>query len=210
MECAGRLKNKPDVGIIRTGARIIDGKGEMISQRENSDGGLSTSDFFCSWLEGRSLMLLCCILFNTKYLTRSGGFNSKYQLFQDVLAEFVLAKKYDRIDIKEVMASFRKHPFQRTENVKVKEWCDDSKYLLEKMCELELAQKPTIYEKGLVHFTKHNYGIAENINSFIKRNFWYFRIYKIFEFKFSPAEYFYRKYKRRIFSKVGKLKRKII
>ncbi len=208
-KCVNRLRENPDIGIVRTGARIIDANGGVIKVKENNDEGLSVSDYFYTWLEGRSLMLLCCILFNTKYLIQSGGFNSKYQLFQDVLAEFILASKYGRIDIKEVMASFRKHPFQRTENVKVKEWCDESIYLLDKMCELAPENREIIMRQGLVHFSKHNYGIAENIKQIINRHIWYFRIYKKFQYKFSPLQYFYRKYKRKIFSVLGKLKRKV-
>ena len=208
-KCVNRLRKNPDIGIVRTGARIIDFNGEVINEKENNEDGLSVTSFFCKWLEGRSLMLLCCILFNTKYLIQSGGFNSKFQLFQDVLAEFTLASKYGRIDINDVMASFRKHPFQRTENVKVREWCDDSIYLLDKMCELVPENKEAIKQQGLVHFSKHNYEVAENIKQVLERYIWYFRIYKMFQYKYSPFQYFYRKHKRKIFASLGRLKRRI-
>jgi len=204
------IKNQDDVGIIRSGARIIDHTGETIKEIENVDQNKSTVDLFSTWLEGQSLMLLCSILFNTEFLRQQGGFDSKYLLFQDVLTEFKLLAKYGRIDVRDVKGSFRKHPAQRTDNVNVSEWCEESVYLLEEMCKLVPEKKELIYKKGLAHFSKHNYDLAKGIKSITKRYAWYYRIYKIFECEYSPFKYFYKKYKSKITSKLGKGKRKIL
>ena len=208
--CISGITPSDDIGIIRCGSRIINHAGKVIKEVENNDQGKSTHELFSCWLDGRSLMLLCSIIFNTEYLKKIGGFKSKYLLFQDVLTEFKLVAKYGRIDIRDAKGSFRKHPAQRTDNVNVKEWCEDSMYLLEEMCKLVPEHQALIYKKGLTHFSKHNYGLAEGIKSITQRYSWYLRIYKIFEYEFSPFQYFYRKIKHRTFSKIGEVKRNII
>ena len=197
------------VGIIRSGARIIDHAENVIKEIDNLDQNKSTIELFSTWLDGQTLMVLCSILFNTEYLRREGGFDSKYHLFQDVLMEFKLLSKYGRKDIKGVKGSFRKHPSQRTDRIKISDWCEESIFLLNEMCKLVPEGKGVIRKKGLVHFSKHNYDLAESIKSVVKRNVWYFRIYKKFDYAYSPFQYFYYKYKTKTFSKLGKVKRKI-
>ena len=197
------------VGIIRSGARIIDHAENVIKEKDNLDQNKSTIELFSTWLDGQTLMVLCSILFNTEYLKREGGFDSKYHLFQDVFTEFKLLSKYGRKDIKGVKGSFRKHPSQRTDSINISDWCEESIFLLNEMFKLVPEGEDVIRKKGLVHFSKHNYDLAESLRSAVKRHVWYFRIYKRIDYAYSPFQYFYNKFKRKKFSKLGKIKRKI-
>ena len=144
---------KEDVGIIRTGMRRIDSNGTVIGENENLAGGLSTTDFFIGWLYGKTPMHLCSTLFNTKKLKEIGGFNSKHNLFQDVIAEVILAAKFGRVDVREIKASFRKHPSQRTHAVEIKAWCEDSLILLDTICKLAPEDKKMLSGIGLSFFS---------------------------------------------------------
>ena len=62
----------------------------------------------------------------------------------------------------------------------------------------------------MVHFSKHNYDLAENISPIFKRYNSYYRIFKKFEFTYSPLIHFQRKSKRKLFTTLGIIKRRIL
>jgi glycosyltransferase involved in cell wall biosynthesis len=207
--CMGSVQYRIDVGLVRTGARIIDAQGLTLRELRNTMGGLSTADFFVAWLESRTWMFLACTLFNTARLREVGGFNSKHQLFQDVLAEFELGATWGRVDVPEVKASFRKHGLQNTTAAKLDLWCEDSVFLLEAMCRLAPTRQAEIRMKGLRHFAKHNYGLAETIGSASQRIRMYYRIYKTFEQAYSPLRFFFERRRARAIAALGRLKRRV-
>lgn len=184
--CMEAADYSTDFGIIRTGVRIIDSEANILVEKENLAQGLTTKDFFLTFLSRKLSMLLCATLFNTKKLTDSGGFNSKHQLWQDVCAEFTVAAKFGRLDVKDIKASFRTHPSQRTVNVNIANWCEDSMYLLDLMCDLLPSARKLIRNKGLPYFARHNYSVASRLQSPIKKFIAYLVVYRSFNYRFAP------------------------
>lgn len=196
--CLQAVNCKGDTGIIRTGMRIINSDGVVIGENENLVGGLSTSDFFIGWFTRKTTMHLCSTLFNTKKLKQIGGFHSKHNLFQDVIAEVILAAKFGRADVREIKASFRRHPSQRTHAVQINSWCEDSLILLDTICNLVPEDKIILRNKGLQSLSFHNYKLAENIESPFKRLFTHLKIFKMFGYKRAYLRKYIRGQKKRI------------
>jgi len=206
--CITAVDFKTDVGLIRTGVRVIDQNGRVLAEKENTLGGLASEDFLLAWLDREMPMLLCGSLFNARGLRETGGFNSKHQLFQDVLAEFHMAARYGRMDVREVKATFRRHSGQRTHLRSLRHWCEDSLFLMDQMCSLAERKRDMIIHKGLKFFAEHNYDIASQIQSPIKRLFAYLLVYRFFSYRYSPLRFYhdrilskrFRSIRRRLFT----------
>jgi glycosyltransferase involved in cell wall biosynthesis len=179
--CMNRVSHNKDIGIIRTGTRIIDGNENVIGKAFILTGGLSTEDFILSWFKLQTSFYFCCILFNTKRLKEIGGFGSKTNLFQDVVASVQLAAKFGRIDIDEIKASFRKHGSERTFAVKVGEWLEDSLYLLDLICDLFPENRSLLKREGLAYFSRFNYILATKVKSPVDRFTVYLKLVKTFK-----------------------------
>ena len=184
--CMKSLGRKTDVGIIRTGTRIIDQDGNAKKEIRNNAGGLPIEDFFREWFKGQTALYLCSTLFNSEYLNKIGGFKSKKNLFQDVVAEFLLAAKFGRIDVPEVKASYRKHDETITYAAKVEEWCEDSLLLLGLMCELAPSDKEVIRAEGRRYLARTNYRRASLIKGIRERIAACWTVYKMFNYSSTP------------------------
>jgi len=180
---------RTDIGLIRTGARVIDGEGNTKIEYQNLSEGDPLEDLFFSWFSGKAPLYLCNSLFNTAGLRDIGGFRSKTNLYQDVVAEFKLAARHGRIDIPDVKASFRRHLNNMGSASKVNDWCADSLYLLEVMCDLVPFNKDLIRKKGMVYFARKNYRLALTIKSPFKRFATYGMVYKTFGYRYSPIQF---------------------
>ena len=174
-----------DIGIIRTGMRRIDSDGKLLRECPNFAGGLSTEDFFMTWFKGKTPMHLCMSLFNTNKLKQIGGFNSKHNLFQDVLAEVQLAAKFGRLDIEDIKASYRMHPAQNSSSTQMKAWCEDSFILFDAMCDLVTEKKALLKKRGKTFFFRHNYDIAKKIKLPSNRFRSYLIVFKSFGYLYS-------------------------
>ena len=186
MEAAGY---RTGIGIIRTGTRIIDAGGNILRELPNRAVGLSTIDFFLAWFSYQTSPYLCSTLLNTRRLREMGGFKSKNNLFQDVVAEFRLAHEFGRVDIQDLKASFRKHPSENTFAVKVKDWCEDSLYLLDVMCELEPEHDALLRSAGKRFFFHLNYNKAQVIRSPVQRFMAYLTVFEKFDYPYSPIPF---------------------
>jgi glycosyltransferase involved in cell wall biosynthesis len=140
--CINAIGDRHEIGIVRTGTREIDQNGNVLIESPNTVDGLSNEELYRQWFAWKTSLYLCSTLFNTRRLIEIGGFQSKHNLFQDVLAEFQVAARHGRIDIFDVKASFRKHPGAETLASEVDAWCEDSAFLLDSIC--TLATKYTI------------------------------------------------------------------
>ena len=182
--CMNSISSNMDSGIIRTGTRIIDGNGNVLAKAFNRMEGLSTNDFILSWFKWKTAFYFCSILFNTKRLKEIGGFGSKTNLFQDVVAGVRLASKFGRIDIHDMKASFRKHGSERTLAVKVGEWLEDSLYLLDLICDLFPENRSLLRKEGLAYFSRFNYNLARKVKSPVYRSMIYLKLIKTFKLIF--------------------------
>jgi glycosyltransferase involved in cell wall biosynthesis len=167
--CLKAAEYKVKYGIIRSGTRLIDSNARAIKEKENNVAGLSAEDFFLGWFSNKTTLYLCSTLFNTAFLKAVGGFSSRHNLFQDVVAEVRLAAAHGRIDVKDVKASFRKHEGERTLEARVKAWCEDSLELLDLMCDMATERKSLIKEKGMRFFADVNFNRAMAVSNPIGR-----------------------------------------
>ena len=193
--CINFSKGNNDVGIIRTGMRRIDSEGKVIGEVENLVGGLPLEQFFLGWFNGKTPMHLCCTLFNTKKLIEIGGYKSKNNFFQDVLAEVILAAEFGRVDIQDIKASFRTHTEQNAYAVPIRGWCEDSVELLEKICELSPKDKELIRKVGKAFFANHCYKHASAIKYPLKKFSAYLLIFRTFNYQIG---YFEKRIKKKI------------
>ena len=195
--CINATGGDLSTGIIRTGTRLIDGNGNVCGETPNRAQGLTTAEFFAAWLTGRTAMYLCSTLFNTARLREIGGFKSKTDLFQDVLAEIQLAANFGRIDVQDVKASFRRHNDNNGSKARVNDWCEDSLFLLDTICDLAPELEYTLRQQGIGYFCRKNYGIASRIKSPIERVSAYMMIFRRFGYRYSPIHYMYHRLERK-------------
>lgn len=191
--CMRPLKVGTEVGIIRTGTRLIDGKGKVLRETPNEVGGLSTTDFLLGWYDRKTALYLCSTLFNTRRLREIGGFASRSNLYQDVVAEVKLAARFGRLDVREVKASFRRHADNGGSAAGTMAWCEDSLFLLDTMCEaVPKDAREKLRQEGLVYFCRKCYRNAANIKPSARRISTYWRVFRAFEFQYSPLAFTYR------------------
>jgi hypothetical protein len=125
----------------------------------------------------------CSTLFNTKRLKEIGGFHSKHNLFDDVIAEVKLAAKYNRVDVPDVKASFRHHSNRLTGKQEISKWCEESLILLDTMCALVPASRAALVKsEGMKHFLRGNYRRARNVRFFSSRLAAYGTVLKYFDY----------------------------
>jgi hypothetical protein len=137
---------------------------------------------------------MCSTLFNTGKLRGIGGFSSKTNLYQDVVAEVKLAARFGRKDVREVKASFRRHDDNRGSAARTMAWCEDSLYLLDVMCGVVPAeQRPVLRRRGMVYFCRKCYRNAAGIASPVRRMATYWQIFRVFEFHYSPFAFAWRR-----------------
>lgn len=182
--CIDAVRGDTTVGIIRTGSRIIDAHGTIQRQVVNRVGGCSTADFFLGWFAGLTALYLCSTLYNTRALQDGGGFHSPRNLLDDVVATARLAAQLGRADVYDVKASFRRHGGQSGAASDIKEWCEDSLFLLNLMCELAPERQAEIRRKGLRYLCGQNYGRVGRRAT--NRLYAYLLVYSMFGYRYSP------------------------
>jgi glycosyltransferase involved in cell wall biosynthesis len=182
--CIRAANDISDIGLIRTGMRWIDRHDNVCGEALNRVGGLSFEGFLLGWFTGKTPMHPCSTLFNTKRLKAIGGFHSKNNLYDDVIAEVKLAAKHNRVDIPDVKASFRHHPNRLSTSQQIASWCEDSLILLDTMCSLVPASKVAfVRSEGVKFFVRDNYCRAFKITSFFSRLSAYGTILEYFNYR---------------------------
>lgn len=185
--CLRAAHYRDDVGVILTATRIINAEGTVIHEGRNAVAGLSTGEFFLAWIKGKTSLYLCNTLYNTKALKASGGFRSKHNLFQDVMATAKLAASHGRIDIDALKASARQHGGKWTHVARVQGWCEDSLELLDLMCELAPDKQAELRKQGGEFFANVNFNRATDIRSPLKRAEALLLVYRLFGRRYLPS-----------------------
>jgi glycosyltransferase involved in cell wall biosynthesis len=186
--CMDAVKhNEP--GVILTGARVIDSEGNVLSASHNTVGGCSTVDFILGWFDRKLPLYLCSTVFNTKGLKQLGGIRSKANKYDDVVAYVQLAAKYGRVDVFDIKASFRRHGSNIGGDAHYSEWCEDSLYLLDIMCNAVPEHAAVIRDRGMSYFCKRNYNRVAGIRYPIKRLHAYLSVYRTFNYCCSPVKF---------------------
>lgn len=183
MQAAGY---REDIGVIRTGIRIIDATGSSTKDCLNSVVGLPYEQFILGWYQHRTAWYLANTLYNTEKLREIGGLYSNKQVLQDCIATAILAKQYGRIDLEAVKASVRRHSDEITFAVKVNDWCDDFIDFIALIDRLADKDNRLLYQEGRKFFAFLSYKRAEKIDSPLRRNIIYLSIYQKFKFSCQP------------------------
>ncbi len=191
--CMDAVRGHGEPGIILTGIRQIDSTGNVLSVSHNRASGYSTADFILDWFGHKLPLYLCSTLFNTKRLKQLGGFHSKTNRYDDVVAYVQLAAKYGRVDIFDIKASFRRHDSNLGSATHYYEWCEDSLYLLDIMCNVVPEHAALIRARGMSYFCLRNYRHAAGIKSPLKRLSAYLTVYRTFDYSYSPLKFMYVK-----------------
>ena len=201
--CISSLKPDQTVGAIFTGVRIIDEHDSVLEEHQNNGAGLGPLEFMTGWFDSKTVLYLCSTLYNTARLKEVGGFFSKNNLYDDLVPTFILATKYGRVDVAEVKAGFRRHQGNRGSAIPIREWVEDSLYLLDVLYRLLPDDRHTLRKQGELYFCKKMYeyiseGLAAS-SSFLD----YLRIYKAYHYCYSPLRYWYT---RKLGRRVGRIK----
>ena len=188
--CVDALDGYQDVGVIITGTRKIGNKGELLNEHPNYMQNLSYADYFLNWFTHKTALYMCSTLYNTKSLKQIDGFHSKTYHYQDVVTTAILSANYGRIDIRDVKASFRDHSVSKSKTYTIDDWITDSLYLLDVICKHAPEKDEILRNAGLISFAKKNYRRAGTISSMRDRWKTYMMVYKRFDYKYSPVNYF--------------------
>jgi len=154
--CINEARRNPKAGLIRTGARVVDEDGKVIYSTLNAVGGLDFTQFVLAWIDGKTLPFMCSTLFRTAPL-KEIGIKSKYHRWDDVMGEFEIAFRYGRIDIPDVKASYCIHPGELTFKEGIREWCEDSRELIELVCRLVPQDEALLRHRLTLHMAALNY-----------------------------------------------------
>lgn len=184
--CINKAEQSKDIGVIRTGTRLVDGKGNTVAEFPNRALGSSMEDFTKSWFTGKTALYFCSTLFNTEGLRCIGGFHSRKNLFQDAVAVVTLASQYPVVNVEDVKASFRKHSGEMTFSARVSDWCDDSLQVIELIQDNATKDKTYLKNESIRFFSRLNYRRARAVRSRLKRIWTHLIVWKKFQFKHPP------------------------
>jgi glycosyltransferase involved in cell wall biosynthesis len=184
--CVKASGYQPDGKIIHTGIRLIDANGQVVNKRPNLAGGCSTDAFFRAWFAGKAPLYLCNTLFHTESLREVGGFRSKYNIYNDVIAIVQLAAKYGRVNIQDIKASPRLHDSKISFSADISKRCEESLFLLDLMCELVSENRELVRHEGMKAFSARSYSRARRVKSPLKRFMAYMKVYKKFHYRYPP------------------------
>jgi len=145
--CVGLAAEQPNLGLYRAGTRVVDGQGSVIREMPNGAVGLSFDDYVMAWLSGTTSPYQCSAMFLTTAL-QSTGLHSRHYLYDDVIAQFKIAARYGRADLEAIKATFRLHAGELTSKADIAAWCEESRDLLEILCELSPSNAAAIRSQG--------------------------------------------------------------
>lgn len=186
--CVRSLQGRTDVGVVRTGIRIIDGDGRVLSEKENLAEGLSFEDFVRAWFTGKSPHYLPNTLFNTVGLKKLGGFHSKRYLFQDGVALVQIASEMGRVDVREAKASFRRHGENYGAHPsRALAWAEDCLYLRDVVMGLVAEpERAAVHRDATAFLCRKAYRQASAIPGVVDRAKMYGQIYRMFGYSQLP------------------------
>jgi glycosyltransferase involved in cell wall biosynthesis len=187
--CRRSAAEAGEVGVIRTGLRLISGDGAVLREIPNRARGAHLSDFVRSWFIHETSPYCCNTLLNTRALKEIGGFDSRHFLFQDVLAQIKVAAIRSTVNVPEVKASFREHQTNMGAAGRVRDWCDDSQQLLDTLCELLPEQATQLRDEGERFFARMHYQRVLQLSRLLARPIDYLTVARTFNFAVSPLRF---------------------
>lgn len=186
MAGVARAEGSQPPGLIRTGNRVIDAQGSILSQRRNEAPRGTPADLARAWFQRQTSMYFCNTIFQTSALREVGGFHSKRELYVDVFAVFRIAARYPVLNLPEVKASFRRHGGNNGTAESIAAWCEDSMELVDLICEVAPEDADELRSVGLTYFTSNNYVRAGRLTDPVQRLRAYWLVYRYFGYRKLP------------------------
>lgn len=194
MVCMKAIDFRDGVGFVHTGARVIDQQGAILQSVRNRAKADNGTGYIRDWFSSRTSIYLCSTLYSTAGLRRVGGFASKHNLLEDVMACAKLSVGLGQVPVAEVKASFRRHETNRGGSIDMQAWCEDSLDLLDTICRIVPADEAqTIRREGLRFLCRMNYSIVRVRPGLRARLRDYLLVAASFEHAASPWEYLLRR-----------------
>ncbi len=188
--CLDAAGNDTGFGILRSGTRVVDADGRVLTEKPNRMGGLSTAELFLNWFDKKTAIYFCSTLFNTERLKEAGGLRTRTNVFEDVVAIARLAARYGHADVLEPKASFRVHGNNKGSSVNtVRDWAEDSLYLLDVLREELPGDAERLLRAGQPYLCARLYRYASLLPSWRERAQAYWWSYKLFDYSYSPVKY---------------------
>lgn len=178
-----------DVGVIRTGSRVIDARGSVRSENRTDTRGLSDADVMVRWFERKTPLYMASTLYNTAELKAIGGFSSPHGLYQDVKATAILMARHGRVDVDEVLASFRRHADNRGTSVRAVEWAEDALHLLDVLVTEFPTKREELRRLGSVYLCEKCLRVASGIPAAKDRWQAYRQVAALFDGSVSPLRF---------------------
>ena len=189
---------------IRTGTRVMDAAGSVLEERRNNAQGGSVAELMLSWFDRQTSLYFCSTLYHTESLRDAGGFHSRRDLYVDVAVIVRLAARHQWLDVRDVKASFRRHGGNNGNAQTIEAWCDDSRYLIDLMCDVASDHAEEIRQRGRRYFTVNNYNRAARLDGLPNRIQAFWIVYRYFGFATSPLRFVAYKNYRRLRDAVGR------
>lgn len=201
--CMNAVGDRTNLGVIRTGTRVINAKGEVIAHNPNRMEGLSATGLFINWFTRQTAFYFCSTLFHTEHLKDIGGLRTKTNVFEDVVAIAKLAARHGHGNVYENKASFRLHGQNKGSSINsVNDWAEDSLYLLNVLAEELPDDAERLKQYGQPYLCRRLYRYASKLPTFTERLKSYAWIYKTFDYSYSPLRFLYVKTLKQLKSKV--------
>ena len=192
--CMAVVGDDRNVGLIRTGVRLIDDNGQLIREVPNKASGLEYNDFFRAWMQDRITSYVCSTLFNTEMLKQIGGLQSPNGLYQDLIAIAKLIAMGGHADVEAVKASFRRHLDNYGNSISLAAWCEDGRELVEAIASEAPEDGDNLREEAKRYLSKMLYRKADRVlPDRQERNKAYQLVQESFDDAFPASQYVYQK-----------------
>ena len=189
--CMEAVQRETRPGIIRTGVRVIDARGDVQHEVVNRVQGNSLGEFYRAWFAGRTAWYLVNTIFHTGQLRLEGGFRSPHHLSEDGFAIARLAC-FHRTDVPEVRASFRVHAGEKTmaDPTSAVLWGREYLALLDCMCAwVDSSEAAAVRRAGRRFFARLAYKRAALLKSRNARLWAYAEVLRLFDYRCWPVHH---------------------
>lgn len=190
--CISSLEPGESAGAILTGVRIIDEHDCVVEEHKNRGIGLAPVEFIQGWFRNETVLYLCSTLYNTANLREAGGFQSKKNLYNDLVPTFTLIAKHGWRDVADIKASFRRHSGNAGSSISIHDWIEESLHLLDVICQLQPAHCSELRKEGNLYFCNKMYDYISRGLAVSHSLLDYLQIYKSYDYCCSPVQYWYR------------------
>lgn len=204
--CIRAASSRGEVGLVRTGLRVISEHGAVRRELPNRARGGGLEDFVNDWFAHATAPYCCNTLLNTEALREAGGFRSRHRLFQDVIAHVRVTAVRPAVNVHEVKASVRRHEGNMGSAARIDAWCEDSRELLDLICELLPGQARRLCQEGEKFFAYMNYLRVLELKSPLARASAYRSVARTFNGAGSPLHFIFR---HEVRPRLRELKRKL-